>query len=407
MRDDDREGFGCLESKSIDMPTGGWSNLSAVKKRSILILLRTVVTINLVGSAVVLSGMMPDATDAVPSQREVVSASILPQLTPSRQLLFEALRENATSSVHMAARPTPQPAPVEPAALAVVEPPASADNEGAWSPPVWFPEASREDLWVLDGMGAPAEHTRPPRGFRSRAAFVYDLDSGRVLLEHAADDRRPVASLTKLISALAVVSSDAPLEDTVCLDRSMLPSWPGAGSRMKYGRCTTGWDLLGAALVRSDNGAALALAAVSHLPLAPFVDRMNEVSRDLGMDMSSFADPSGVQDDNLSTARDMTRAVAAAAMHPILAPVASAPYWDVEYEDGLRKRMHSTNRLHSDKGVEVLAAKTGYTDTALHCFSAVVRTSSGRTIAFTTLGARRGRHRWYDVADIIAWAERQ
>ena len=406
MRANDREGQPLSGHKSLDMPTGWWSNLNPVKKRAILIALRTAVTVNLITGLVVFAGMIgpsPAAPPAAPLTS--VSASVAPT-APVRQLLFDTLREQSVGTVRVTSVSAPA-LPTEPPEATVVVPAAAEPARPGWSPPVWFPEDARSDLWSLDGMDAEAEHTARPRGFRSKAAFVYDLDSGRVLLNYAADDRRPVASLTKLVSALALASDSADLEREVCLDRSMLPSWPGAGSRMKYGRCTTGWDLLGAALVRSDNGAALALPAVSDLPLAPFVDRMNEVSRDLGMSMSSFADPSGVMDENFSTARDMTRAVAAVAMHPVIAPVASAPYWDVEYSDGARKRMHSTNRLLQERGVEVLAAKTGYTDTARHCFTAVVRTRSGRTIAFTTLGARRGRHRWYDVADLIRWAEDQ
>lgn len=408
MRMVGRDGHDCLEAKGLDTPRGWWSNLSPVKKRTVLYLVRAVVTANLAGALVVFAGMLRPA--AQPEGGTValasVSAPVRAEAAPIRQALFATLREQSVATMQLPRVSAPEPPAAAPAAIAVVAPEPPPGPPG-WTPPVWFPDGSREELWVLDGMNAEPENTRPPRGFRSKAAFVYDLDSGRVLLDYRADDRRPVASLTKLVSALAVVSDGASLDDEVCLDRSMYPSWPGAGTRLKFNRCTAGWDLLGAALVRSDNGAALALPAVSDLPLAPFVDRMNEVSRDLGMEMSSFADPSGVQDENLSTARDMTRAVAAAAMHPVLAPIASAPYWDVEYTDGLRKRMLSTNRLLSEKGIEVLAAKTGYTDTARHCFSAVVRTRSGRTVALTTLGARRGRYRWYDVDDLIRWVEQQ
>lgn len=403
-----QRGMPCFRGiKSIDTPTWRWSSLFAVKKRTVLFILRSIVTINFVTMSAVLFGMRP-TTEPSPEQppaAPAVAIIAVAEPPPVRATLFQALRSKA-EVVQQAARSVSmhtdtdllvaQPPPVEPVLA-----------EPEWSPPVWFPEDSRDALWVLDGMDQPAERTSRPQGFRSRAVFVYDLDSGRVLLSYAADSRRPVASLTKLVAALATISDSPQLEQEVCLDRSMLPSWPGAGSRMKYGRCTSGWDLLGAALVRSDNGAALALPSVSDLPLGPFVDRMNEVSHDLLMDMSSFADPSGVQDDNLSTARDMTRAVAAVAAHPVLAPVASAPYWDVEYIHGPRRRMRSTNRLLDERGIEVLAAKTGYTDTAGHCFSAAVRTDSGRTLALTTLGARRGRHRWSDVTDIIAWAERQ
>lgn len=291
--------------------------------------------------------------------------------------------------------------------------PALDEVEERWSPPVWFPEAARDDLWALDGLdGEPA--AAPPT-LRSRAVFVYDVDAGKVLIAHNADDRRPVASLTKVVSSLTAMAESAlgpgeaaALEQNICVDESLWPSWPGARSYLNTGACLTGWDLLGAALVASDNRAAFGLSRVAGLPFQPFVSRMNEVAGDLGMDQSTFSDPAGVDDNNLSTARDMTAAILAASLHPVLGPVASAPYWDVEIQGRARpKRVNSTNRLSGDKGLEFLAAKTGYTDTARYCFTAVVRTPKGRRIAMTVLGANKVRTRWSDVREVLAWVDRQ
>jgi len=275
-----------------------------------------------------------------------------------------------------------------------------------WTPPTWFPEAESEALWALEGMdGAPVTQGSAPR-LRSRSAFVYDLDAGTVLMAKAPDTRRPVASLTKVVTALALGSESPDLDARLCMDGSSRPGWPGAVSRIRTGTCTQGWDLLGAALVRSDNGAAMALAEVSGLPYGVFVDRMNEVVNDLGMDQSTFSDPSGVEDDNLSTARDMTRAVVAASAHPVVAPAINAPYWDiVDQTRDRRRRVRTTNKLINRKGTEVVAGKTGYTDTARHCFTGVFRTRDGRRVAITTLGAYRGHQRWSDVRALLSWVE--
>ena len=349
--------------------------------------------------AIIFAGMPRNSPQLVPPA--AVSAERLAaeeEAEPTfRETLFEGIRRSAKATLVVRAAPSPSPLPP------VVDEPIAP----VWGPPSWYPESVRDELWVIDGMDRDAEHTTAPMRLYSKSAFVYDVDSGRVLLSHAADERRPVASLTKLLSALTVMSEGPDLEREVCLDNSMRPSWPGAVSRLRYGSCTTGWDLLGAALVRSDNGAALALTEAAQLPLAPFILRMNDVAQDLNMNLSTFSDPSGVWDENLSTARDMTRAAVATALHPTLSPVASAPYWDVEYDSGRKKRMLTTNKLIGNKDIEILAAKTGYTDTARHCFTAVVRTDDGRTLALTTLGARRGRHRWSDVRTLLRWAERQ
>ena len=272
--------------------------------------------------------------------------------------------------------------------------------------PAWFPV---DDATALDDLAAIADapaRTKGPLRLASRAAFVWDLDAGRALLTKNADDLRPVASLTKVVSALTVVAEGADLDAPICLDSTARSGWPGAASKLKRGACVDGWDLLGAALVKSDNGAAYALPRVSDTPHYAFVARMNTLARELAMDQSSFADPSGADDDNLSTARDMTRAAIALAAHPTLAPIASAPLWVLEDQaEGTTRHLITTNELIGRADTELLAAKTGYTDTARYCFTGVFRLSNGRTVAVTTLGAGRNRDRWSDLRAILAWAE--
>lgn len=280
-----------------------------------------------------------------------------------------------------------------------------------WAPPTWFPDEQVDALWELDGVGTAADspdEVGPSLRLNSKSALVYDVDSGEVLYAFNADDRRPVASLTKVVAGLAMASEDPDLETEHCLDQAFRPSWPGARTRLRTGSCATGWDLVGAALVRSDNGAAYALGDVAGLAPGQFVDRMNAVAQDLGMTQSTFAGPSGVEDDNLSTARDMTRAILAASLHPTLLPAASAPFWDL-HDTGRdhTRRLLTTNKLHDRSRTEVLAAKTGYTDTARHCFSGVFRTRDGRQVAVTTLGARWSRQRWSDVRSLLRWVEQQ
>jgi serine-type D-Ala-D-Ala endopeptidase (penicillin-binding protein 7) len=180
----------------------------------------------------------------------------------------------------------------------------------------------------------------------------------------------------------------------------MWPGWPGASSKYNTGACTHGWDLLGAALVKSDNRAAYALSHLSQWPAAMFVERMNVVADDLGMASSLFVDPSGALDENLATARDLTKAVTAVAFHPLLGLVASAPYWDADVGDRVR-RLGTTNKLIGRDDLVFLAAKTGYTDTAHHCFAGVVETRTGRRIALTVLGASRSSARWADGRRIL------
>ena len=274
-------------------------------------------------------------------------------------------------------------------------------------PPAWLAGPLGETRWSLAGMDD-GRHSRGPEiGLRSRGVFVYDLDQGVPLLSRNADELWPVASLTKLITALALVSDEPDLDSEQCFGEGMRPAWPGAHSKLDPGDCAKLRDLVGAALVSSDNGAAYALADASGLPYGAFIGRMNRVAGELGMEHSSFSDPSGAEDDNLSTPREITKAALAAAMHPDLEVQVGAGFWDLEdTQTGQVRRMKSTNRMRERIDADFLLAKTGYTHTARFCFTTVLRTSEGRTMAITLTGARWGSHRWHDLRIILDWLER-
>jgi D-alanyl-D-alanine endopeptidase (penicillin-binding protein 7) len=166
--------------------------------------------------------------------------------------------------------------------------------------------------------------------------------------------------------------------------------------------CHDADEFLGAALVASDNRGAMGLATLSGLEYDQFLGRMRDVAQDLRMEGDTWSDPSGLEDDNLATARDMLKAVTATAAHPALAPVASADSWRIERKQGPH-HLGTTNRLV--RRWETLAAKTGYTDTARYCFATVVRTGSGRTLAVSVLGAPTSASRFSDTAALVRWAE--
>jgi len=273
-----------------------------------------------------------------------------------------------------------------------------------WEPPGWYPGA--DALLPIQGMDMdPAHPSRP--SLNARSAYAYDLDSGEVLLAYNPDERWPVASLTKLVAGLAAVSEAPDLERVHCVDERWYPTRNGARSKFSTGECYRGWDMLGSMMVASDNRGAYGMQVASGLEYEAFIGRMNTVAAELGMSYSSFSDPSGLEDDNLSTARDMAKAVVAAAYHPVLSVVVNAPRWETQRMDAPGGRsLNTTNRLAARTSLEVLAAKTGYTDTARYCYTALVRTSSGRRVALSVIGANRSSQRWSDVDRLLRWIEK-
>ncbi|MBN1335946.1 MAG: D-alanyl-D-alanine carboxypeptidase [Deltaproteobacteria bacterium] len=292
--------------------------------------------------------------------------------------------------------------PVDGSTEGTTVPPARPAAPG-WTPPAWYPAVP--DVLALSAMDGPevARGRSLERVVRSPSAFVYDLDAGEILLARRADDRRPVASLTKLTSALTLASTEPDLESQVCVGIEFRPTRSGARSRFHTGDCVSGFDALGAALVASDNRGAYALSGVAGLGVDDFVVHMNEVSEELGMTLSSWSDPSGLEDDNLSTARDVGRAALAVAAHPVLSTVATAPFWDVHFANRTR-RLFTTDRLSAREDLEIEAAKTGYTDTAGYCYATVLRPRGGPRLVVALLGDRGRRTRFADVSRIVAWA---
>lgn len=285
---------------------------------------------------------------------------------------------------------------LEPVTDAVPASPTLAD----YVAPDWHPAPA--ELAAVAQMEAPGPRRGP--AVRSRSAFVFDVDRGEVLFEKNADDVRPVASLTKVVSALALASVQPDLDRGFCVGAAQYPTRSGAVSRFSTGDCVNGWDVLGAALVASDNRAAYGLATSSGLDMDDFIAQMDQVSADLGMTHSSWSDPSGLEDENLSTARDMARATLALAAHPTLQLAASAPFWDVhKVNTAAPRRLFTTDRLAGRDDVLIHAAKTGYTDTARYCFTTMLETESGRRLVITLLGAEGKQTRWADVERVLSW----
>ena len=283
-----------------------------------------------------------------------------------------------------------------------------------WSPPTWYPENDRHKLYELEGLKKKVTKellTKGPK-IKARSAIVYDLDRGEILYAKNPDERWPVASLTKVVSALTLASLEQDhledrLQEDICLDRTLYANFPGAITKFDHDTCVKGWDLLGAALVKSDNGGAFAIADIADMSHGPFVEQMNIVAQELGMTQSEFVDPAGVNDENLSTARDMTMASIVSGHHEIIHIPASATHWDVKYAPTRSiTRLFSTNQYSQARDIDFYTAKTGYTATARNCFTAVF-SKKGRRLAVTTLGTYKSSHRWSDFNKLVEWSLQQ
>ncbi|HEB97299.1 MAG TPA: D-alanyl-D-alanine endopeptidase [Sedimenticola thiotaurini] len=202
---------------------------------------------------------------------------------------------------------------------------------------------------------------------RSRAALILDHD-GHVIYGKAVDEPRPIASITKLMTAMVILDAGLPMQEKLKItkqDRDLLRL---TGSRLKYGATLTREKLLRLALMASENRAAAALARTFPGGRGAFVAAMNRKARELGMTHSRFADPTGLDAGNMASPRDLARMVRAALNYPLIREATTTRTTEVRpYRKRGPLRFGNTNRLLRNKAWQIELSKTGYINEAGRC----------------------------------------
>lgn len=212
------------------------------------------------------------------------------------------------------------------------------------------------------------------------SAVLMDADSGRILFEQNADDRRPIASTTKLLTALTALGCGHDLNESVTV-RQEWTGIEGSSLYLKAGERLTLEELLYGLLLVSGNDAASAVAGFCAGSEEAFVARMNTLAASLGMDDSSFANPSGLDHpDHYSTARDMAVLARACLEQPTLCDMVSTRSVSL----GGRVLVNHNKLLQRYEGC--IGMKTGYTDGAGRTLVSAAR-REGMTLICVTLNA--------------------
>lgn len=235
---------------------------------------------------------------------------------------------------------------------------------------------------------------------RAAAAIVFNPATGQVLWEENAQDKRSIASITKVMTAVVFLEDNPDLTQDVTVERSDV--YAASTTYLKANDRLTLDNVLHLTLIASDNAAARVLARISHGGTASFVERMNEKALELGLESTAFADPSGLNPANVSSAYDLSRLISFAAADERIAPVMRTATYTVT-TNRRAINIHSTNRLLLGGGVDVMGGKTGFISKAGYCLATLLRLPQGNQVAVVVLGAQSNNGRFWETRHLFNW----
>ena len=202
---------------------------------------------------------------------------------------------------------------------------------------------------------------------KSTSALVLDQAGQRVLYSKNIDWVVPIASITKLMTALIVLESRLPLDEPIKITNDDRDGLKGTRSRLAVGMSISRDDLLRLALMASENRAAAALTRAYPGGTTAFVAAMNRKAAELGMWRTRFVDGTGLSHGNVSNAQDLARLVGAAYRHPLIREYTTDTQHTVQLPRGRKMQFTNSNRLVRNAGWDIGLSKTGYISEAGRC----------------------------------------
>lgn len=239
----------------------------------------------------------------------------------------------------------------------------------------------------------------------SGSAMIVDLNTNKVIYSSHPNLVRPIASITKLMTAMVVLDARLPLDEKLRVDISHTPEMKGIYSRVRLNSEISRKNMLLLALMSSENRAAASLA--HHYPggYDAFIRAMNAKAKALGMVQTHFVEPTGLSIHNVSTAQDLTRLLMATKQYPLLGQLSTtreemATFSNPAYTLPFR----NTNHLVYRDNWNIQLTKTGFTNAAGHCL--VMRTViNGKPVALVVMDAFGKYTHFADASRLRTWIE--
>jgi D-alanyl-D-alanine endopeptidase (penicillin-binding protein 7) len=258
-------------------------------------------------------------------------------------------------------------------------------------------EPARPSFGQLSGLHG----TNDPLDLKSSVALVLDQDTNEVLFSKNSQAVLPIASLTKLMTAVVVTEARLPLDEILTVSQDDVDTEKGSSSRLKVGTQLTRGEMLHLALMSSENRAAHALGR--HYPggLSAFVTAMNRKAGEIGMKDTKYVEPTGLSSQNQSSARDLATLVKAAHTHQIIRELSTSPEYEVAV--GARHLQYrNTNGLVRNPEWDISLQKTGYISEAGRCLVMQAKLA-GRQLIMVFLDSAGKYSRIGDAERVRKW----
>lgn len=258
------------------------------------------------------------------------------------------------------------------------------------------------------GYGQPYDYSQPYYDdlyTGSRGVLVVDLHTNKPIYDKDADIARPIASISKLMTAMVILDAKQDMSENIYMEREDFIGPKKASSRLRVGDRLNRAELLLITLMKSENPAAKSLAR--HYPggYYAFMQAMNEKAQSLGMTSAYFGDPTGLDKNNVASPRDLVKMVKAAGGYNVIRRFSTTKSYDF-YLDTRVLSARNTSYLVRDGLYDIGVSKTGYIREAGRCV--VMETMvSGRPAIVVILGARSSKARWEDAENIMGFLYRK
>ncbi len=254
-------------------------------------------------------------------------------------------------------------------------------------------------------LAAPAVLDAGKLKLMSANVVVIDPTDGQVVYSKAANEVTPIASLTKLMTAMVVLDGRQPLDEALEIDMGDFDYLKGSRSRLRMGSTLSRDEMLKLALMSSENRAASTLAR--HYPggTSAFVSAMNAKAALLGLSRTRFEDPTGLSPRNVSTAIDLARMVQAAADYPLIRTYSTTPAHHVEVQPyGQTLGFNNSNGLVKSGTWDIQLQKTGYIREAGRCV-VMLATVASKPMVIVLLDSIGKYTRMGDAQRVKHWLE--